>query len=328
MSAPVPDFLPEVQGHHRAKSFLVGVERSGRIPPGFVFYGGRGRGKAMAARAWARRLFCKESRACGSCSPCRLFDSGNFADFSEIGVEEGRTWISIDRVRELRKWFSLAPFEADRRIAIIDDAHMLTEEAQNSLLKLLEEPPGKGLFILVTPEAGRLLETIHSRLQRVHFGPLDDEEARRVLLAAGQASGQRLDLAVSLARGSVGRASELLEDDRLEKVVQLAHSVFDRREGPFGWSEKALGGGGRGRNLRGESLDVVDVAIEIASRRLERPGEEGPLANDSLRELSSAAIESLIAELLDARRRILSMSTPRLVFEAAKIKLHRVLASG
>lgn len=308
--------LRGIVGHDRPVGFLSGLERTGRIPGGLLFHGPVGVGKHTVARAWLRRLGCEEATGCGRCPSCIRYDSGNVADLEFVGVEEGKTLLSIEQIRKLREWFSLAPYEASRRTAVVDDAHLMTEEAQNSLLKLLEEPPREGLLILVTNEPARLLETVISRVQSLYFPALRDEEVTAVLVQAGWER-DRAEGAVALSQGSPGRALAL--GDEADELVERARELLDRRVGPFTFAE-AVCGSARGAQLREVATRVVGTAIDLAARDLS----EALVDADDAR---PERFERVIALLIEAQRSIRGNISPRLLFESTKILVNRALAS-
>lgn len=303
-------YLDGVVGHERPLAFLSGIERTGRIPPGLLFHGPAGVGKHTTARAWLRRLDCENGTGCGACGSCARHDGGNVPDLELVGVEEGKSLVSIDQLRRLREWFSLAPYQAARRTAIIDDAHRMTEEAQNSLLKLLEEPPRDGLLVLVTCEPARLLETVVSRVQPIYFAGLADEDVLRVLEREGPGGGAS---ALELAHGSPGTALAL--SDRADDLAARARELLDRRVGPFTFAE-AVCGKSRGQALRDHASSVIAAAIDLAARDLAEAAGAG----------GAERLERVVGLLIDADAAVRGNVSPRLLFESTKILVNRALA--
>lgn len=325
-----PAYLPEIVGHERPRGFLRGIEERDRIPTGMLFFGGKGRGKRTVARAFVRRQFCRSRIGCGACRTCIRLDAGSFGDFDVVDVEDEKTRIGIDRIRRLREWFTLAPYESDRRAVLIDEAHLMTEEAQNALLKLLEEPTGRGFFILVSSEPGLLLETVRSRVQELSFGPLSEDQLRQVFIRQGRALGEDLALVLSLARGSAGRALELAEGGKAKALLAAAESFLDRRVGPFGFAEKTLGGRGKARDQRAETIEFLETLGEILMRALAARFGSGTPARGievlASRELDLEAFEGLLSLCAESMRAVHGQISPRLVLESSKIRAHRLLA--
>ncbi len=148
---------------------LEKVLKSGKIPHAFLFCGPRGTGKTSAARIIAKAVNClkkKDFEPCNSCDQCLSITAGTNLDVLEIDAASNR---GIDDIRSLREKIKLAPASAKYKVYIIDEAHMLTLEAFNALLKTLEEPPAHAIFILCTTAPEKLPETIISRCLRFNF---------------------------------------------------------------------------------------------------------------------------------------------------------------
>ena len=187
-----------------------------RLPHALLFSGCAGIGKKAVARVLAAALLCqtpKDGSPCGKCQSCRLMISGTHPDFIEI-FPEGKTLqsIKIDKIRAVKETASRTSVIADRRVIIIDDAHLMNEPAGNALLKTIEEPIGKINFILVTDSAGALLDTIISRCTMINFYPLKSDDVTQILTMLGFDSEPSQKLA-AVAEGSVAKATELGEND-------------------------------------------------------------------------------------------------------------------
>jgi DNA polymerase III subunit delta' len=171
-------------GQDKAKRLLSKTLSGGRMPHGFLFKGPDGVGKRMFALGLAAATNCKEDdpgRACGRCSSCRKFHSGNHPDFSVVSPDKGA--IKIDQIRGLIKTISYPPYESSMRVVVLEDVHTMRREAANSLLKTLEEPPAGNLLILTADSSRDLLSTLNSRCQVVPFTTLTREDTCAVLTA-------------------------------------------------------------------------------------------------------------------------------------------------
>ena len=166
---------------------LAKVLSSGRVPHALLFAGPRGTGKTSAARITAKAVNCQAQSAkrkaqnyepCNRCSLCKKITAGTALDLIEIDAASNR---GIDDIRDLREKIKLAPLEAKYKVYIIDEAHMLTTEAFNALLKTLEEPPVHTIFILCTTKPEKLPETIISRCTRFNFRKGRPDEILRCL---------------------------------------------------------------------------------------------------------------------------------------------------
>ena len=145
----------------------------------YLFSGPRGVGKTTIARLIAKGVNClnlkENGEPCNECKNCKAINEGRFSDLIEIDAASNR---SIDEIRSLKEKINYQPVEGLKKVYIIDEAHMLTKEAFNALLKTLEEPPAHVIFILATTELEKILPTIISRCQRYDFKPLDLEEMK------------------------------------------------------------------------------------------------------------------------------------------------------
>jgi len=206
--------------------FLRRAEAGDRLAHAMLFAGPAGIGKRLVADAVAGGMICErhEANACGTCSACRQLAAGSHPDVMIVEVPAGKREIPIDRVRQLNQFLRLQPIHSARKVAIVDDAHLLNLPAQNALLKGLEEPPPGSLTILIAHNADALLPTVRSRCQRLLFGPLPDAALTALLVdRLGVPTDEVQDLA-ALAEGSPGRAL------RLRKLLpaEPRHALLDR----------------------------------------------------------------------------------------------------
>lgn len=171
-----PKFFREVIGQEVPVKVLKNAVRSKRISHAYLFAGPRGVGKTTIARILAKSLNCinpQDGEPCGTCENCIEIDRGNFPDLIEMDAASNR---GIDDIRAIREAVSYTPIKGKFKVYIIDEAHMLTKEAFNALLKTLEEPPPRTVFILCTTEYEKIIPTILSRCQRIIFGRVSEEK--------------------------------------------------------------------------------------------------------------------------------------------------------
>jgi DNA polymerase-3 subunit gamma/tau len=171
-----PQTFADVVGQQHVTRTLSNAIQSGRVAHAYIFSGARGVGKTTTARILAKALNCVKGPAaepCNNCDSCREIGLGNSLDVIEIDAASNR---GIDQIRELREMVRYAPAGGRYKVVILDEAHMLTEEASNALLKTLEEPPDKVIFVMATTEPENLAETIRSRSQHFHFRALSFAE--------------------------------------------------------------------------------------------------------------------------------------------------------
>ncbi len=172
-----PQKLFELDGVN-AREALVKIVRSGKIPHAFLFSGPKGTGKTSAARIIAKVVNCErrgkgEVEPCNKCGQCVSITKGDNLDVIELDAASHR---GIDDIRILRDVVKLAPAGARKKVYILDEAHMLTTEASNALLKTLEEPPSHVMFILATTNPEKLIDTIRSRTTNVIFSKPTEKE--------------------------------------------------------------------------------------------------------------------------------------------------------
>src|SRR5262249_24546682 len=142
----------------------------GTLPPSLIFAGPQGVGKRLTAVALAQALNCEQG-GCGACPVCARIARGVHADVLVVEPGDSGT-IKVDQVREAIDRTAYRPFEGRRRVVIVDEADALVPEAQNALLRTLEEPPPASVFVLIPARPEMLLPTVRSRCQRLRFGPL------------------------------------------------------------------------------------------------------------------------------------------------------------
>ncbi len=219
----------QIIGQERAIGFLKRAIAGERIPHAFLFTGIPGVGKTTTAVAFTQAINCLEpveNEGCGRCLTCRRMISGNFPDL--LVIEPDGQNIKIEQIRELNRRLDYRPVVGDYRVTIIKQADVMTEEAANSFLKTLEEPPLGNILILETVEPRDLLSTIVSRCQKIPFQPLSFRIIEEWLSIEMDMDEERALLISRLSEGSLGRAINIsggnfLEErqNNLEKIIQL-----------------------------------------------------------------------------------------------------------
>lgn len=170
-----PKTWDEVVGQDHVVRTLKGALDSGRTGHAYLFAGPRGTGKTTLARIFAKAINCEatSARPCGRCSSCVAIDEGRSMDLIEIDAASNRT---IDDMRTLKETIGVAPTASKYKVYLIDEAHMITKEAANAFLKMLEEPPSHVVFVLATTEAVKIIPTVLSRVQRFDFKKLTQRQ--------------------------------------------------------------------------------------------------------------------------------------------------------
>lgn len=199
--------LREILGQEEAVTRLERDLREKRFHHAYLFLGKRGIGKKALALSFARSILCpvEPQGFCGSCPVCRRLDQGSYSEFSGL-FEEGREKIRLEEVRDLLQGEHLMKYEGDYRIIFMENVERLTEEAANSLLKVLEEPHEGTIFLLTASVPDRVLPTIQSRTEKYLLRPLSPAHLEQILRAMGFAAGEYASL------GTIDEALALLED--------------------------------------------------------------------------------------------------------------------
>lgn len=269
-------------GNEQLKEKLTQLFEAGRIPQALLFAGREGIGKKQFAMRLAAAFVCETANGCGNCRACKraletdipkaddkdAFLRVVFSGHPDVGsVLPYKRNVLIDAIRDLDKEAHFRPFEAEKRIFIIDDAHKMNPSASNALLKTLEEPPETSWIFLITPQPERLLSTITSRCQTIRFSPVAPAEIEELLNIRGVFGGEKAALVSRICGGNIGTAMTLDLDAFLE--------------------------------MRAAMLDVLDAALLKPSRA--KMLQIGEMMNDAAHKDSyEAALDALEMLIRDA----------------------------
>ena len=345
-----PKTFGEIVGQGHVTRALANAITSGKIHHAYLFSGTRGVGKTTFARILARALNCDKGPTptpCLTCASCLEVGSGT--DVQEI---DGASNTGIDDIRSLRENAAYAPSRLRYKVYIIDEVHMLSKQAFNGLLKTLEEPPPRVVFILATTEPNKIPDTILSRVQRFDFRMLTDAEVRGRLSEMARAEGisaeeDALALMARYAFGSMRDGQSLFEQAAVSGGGSVTASVVEGMLGLVGVeaaidlvSAAVLDGAGaaltrfasllsRGADLKYLFLSLIDVLRDTAV--LSFTGQEAllfrhsPASLDRMRELTARRSREEWMLLLDiafrSERDVLATEFPHLGFELLLLRL-------
>ncbi|MGA1084415.1 MAG: DNA polymerase III subunit gamma/tau [Vulcanococcus sp.] len=348
-----PQRFDQLVGQEAIAATLGNALRSGRIAPAYLFSGPRGTGKTSSARILARSLNCLSSdhptpEPCGSCELCTSIANGNALDVIEIDAASNT---GVDNIRELIERSRFAPVQARWKVYVVDECHMLSTAAFNALLKTLEEPPPRVVFVLATTDPQRVLPTILSRCQRFDYRriPLDALEQHLGWIAKEeniQITPEALHVVAQRAQGGLRDAESLLDQLSLlpgpveptavwellgavpeQELLQLAQALAGAE--PLGVIEAIRNLLERGREpgavLQGMAGLLRDLVLAgVAPNRLEltsfSPQIRGELP-DLARSIGKATLLRWQAQLKGSEQQLRQSVQPRLWLEVLLLGL-------
>jgi DNA polymerase-3 subunit delta' len=340
---PVNRAMWQVIGQSRAIELLRRSLESERLSHAYLFVGQPHVGKTTLAINLAQALNCEqETRPCGQCRSCLRIAAGNHPDVQFIGrmanTEPGQTGtkkeISIAQIKEVQRSTALQPYEGRYRVFIIDGAEYLNEESANCLLKTLEEPPARVLFILLTVNDSRLLPTIVSRCQRVELFPLSAEVIEQALIEQWQVAPEKARVLSKLCRGSIGWAVSASRDEnmllersqRLDELLGLNGASLDQR---FAFAARLAAQFSKSRDSVEEVLDLwlgwwrdVILAKEGCAQFITNIDRETALLSHA-ECYSMADIRSFMEAIRGAVVQLGQNANPRLALEVLMLNIPR-----
>lgn len=215
----------DILGHDSIKEHLQTAINMGKLSHAYIFSGEEGSGKRMMAEIFAAALMCAgEDRPCGMCMSCMQAESHNHPDI--VNVTHEKTRIGVDEIRvQVINDIVIKPFSSPYKVYIIDEAERMTEQAQNALLKTLEEPPEYAVLILLTTNTGAFLQTILSRCVTLQFKPLDNRLIVDYLMRMHQLPDYYAKVCASFSGGCLGKAIKYSTSPDFEKVKQDVLSI-------------------------------------------------------------------------------------------------------
>ncbi len=198
-------------GNEKVKELLNKLIEQNNILHSYLFLGTEGIGKSLFAHEFAKMILCngdEKEKPCNKCKSCIEFENGNNPDFMQIENEE--TAIKIEQIRYMNKKISEKPITSTRKVYIINNSDTMTKDAQNSLLKTLEEPPQYATIILIASNENKLLNTIRSRAIKVNFEQISEQEILKYIKQ--NITEDINENMISFCNGSLGKVLRIIED--------------------------------------------------------------------------------------------------------------------
>jgi len=338
--------LDSIFGQEAAVGMLRSAFAADRLPHAMLFAGPRGVGKATTARALAAAFLCqKPDRAhalpCGTCDSCRVMEAGNHPDFHTVYRQLIRLEKEANKARDLsvdvvRDYIvhpaTLKAVMGNGKVIVVEEAELMNTQAQNALLKTLEEPSGKTLIVLLTESVGLLLPTIRSRCQAVTFSSLEPSIVARELAKHGIGKSDASDAAM-FSDGSLGLSLRWLNDGVVERARELAQRIDGLLAGkPTGsdldtWFKKSADAYAEAELKRDElaskdqaAREGLSLYLKLAADHLRRmlPAEDDP----ERIERCCAAIDALVRAEINVDTNV----NVALTFQQLAVTLDRELA--
>lgn len=268
-------------GNEKIKLSLDNAIKEKRIPHAVIIEGEQGLGKHTLADFLAAAAVCdNENPPCGVCKNCHLAEISSHPDIAVTAPEEGKKNIAVAQIRALRNESFVKPHSAKRRVFIIDGADTMNEQSQNALLKVLEEPPGDIVFILIAESKAALLETIISRCVTFSLSPPEISVGAEYIAKTSNASAEEIESVLKETGGNIGKALDLLNGKSDSKTVAAAKDFL-------------------GSILRGDEFTALCICAQFEKRRVEADRFFKDLKNEIAvyikKNLSPPAVKGLMA---------------------------------
>lgn len=267
----------EILGHEQIIEHLQNAIQMKKVSHAYILDGEEGAGKMMLARAFAQTLQCERggTEPCGECHSCKQALSGNQPDIITVGHEKPAS-IGVEDIRgQLCGDIQIKPYSSPYKIYIVDEAEKMTVQAQNALLKTIEEPPAYGVILLLTTNADAFLPTILSRCVTLKLRPVKSEVIRAYLMEKYQIPDYQADVCTAFARGNVGKAQRLAQSEQFAELKEhLIHLLRHLRDMEIYELTEAVRSASEYKAEIGDYLDLMalwfrDVLLFKATRQID-----------------------------------------------------------
>lgn len=218
----------DIIGQEQIKEHLMNALSTGKVSHAYIINGEKSSGKEFIARVFAMALQCQQGEAepCQECHSCKQALSENHPDIIRVAHEKPNT-ISVDDIRvQINNDVAIKPYSSPHKIYIVNEAEKMTQQAQNAILKTLEEPPEYAVILLLTANVNSLLPTILSRCVVLNMKPVPDVLVRKFLMEQIKVPDYKAEVCVAFARGNIGRAKSLASSEDFENIKNEAVSLL------------------------------------------------------------------------------------------------------
>lgn len=231
----------DITGQSKVKRLLQSCIVNNKISHSYIFEGQEGIGKKTMSRAFSRAILCNQSGgdACGVCKDCIMTKALTHPDLFIYRVSEDKKSIGVEVIRELLREVYTKPYSAQKKVFIIEDAMLLTDQAQNALLKIFEEPPAYAVFILITQSLTKLLSTVRSRAVAVSFTQYTNAEVLAYLEKNIPQLREQYDFLIAYSGNNIGRAIQLATS---EGFIALRQKLYNGIRSLIGADSSAVYG--------------------------------------------------------------------------------------
>lgn len=217
-----------IVGNDKVKTFLDNQIKNNHVLHSYLFVGIEGIGKKLFAKEFAKKILClEENDNNGTCLSCVKWNSSNHPDFTII--EPDNNTIKIEQIRNMQEKIEEKPITSKKKVYIIVDSEYMTKEAQNCLLKTLEEPPEYATIILTTSNESKLLNTIKSRCIKVQFDSLSENEMRD-FLRKNSSIVESTQTFIEMSQGSIGKLLHMEEDHQIYEQINTILENIDKQD--------------------------------------------------------------------------------------------------
>ena len=214
----------DVVGHKDIINYIKNAVKMDQVSHAYIMNGERGAGKKLLAYLFAMTLLCEEGgeEPCNTCHSCRQAETGNHPDIIRVTHEKPNS-ISVDDIREqVNNTIMIKPYQGPYKVYIIDHADLMTPQAQNALLKTIEEPPQYAVLMLLTENAEALLPTINSRCVMLRLRYIKDKLIKKYLMESLKVPDYKADLCTAFAQGNMGHAIMLANSEHFNEIREAA----------------------------------------------------------------------------------------------------------